>query len=108
MGRQSIPQAVRQVIDEWLVAEAVLTSPIDSVLFYWIPAVRTEDQYASAGFRNANHLGHDESIVCDMFDHLVAQNEVECRVRERKSLADALNNAVGSWSCWLKRPKASR
>ncbi len=81
MGRQSIAQAVRQIVDERRVAKMVLAAPVVAMCLERIPAIWHEDGRSSARFEHPHDLFGGRAIILDMLKHLVAQHEIKVVVR---------------------------
>ena len=75
--REAVPPAIRQVVDQRRVAKMVFAAPVIAVLLDRIPTVRAEQHDAATRFERTHHFSGGETVVGDVFDHLVRENSIK-------------------------------
>ena len=96
MWSQPVPKAARQVIDEELVPEMILPCPVNAVGFKGIALIRDEENRASTGLQDPQDLDCGRAIILNVFQHLVAQHQVEGRRGEGKALSGGVHGPGGA------------
>jgi hypothetical protein len=60
-----------------------------------IAAIGDEDQDTSAGLKHTDHLTDREAVILDVLEHLMAEDQVKGRGREREALPGSIDNVRG-------------
>src|SRR5690606_7964098 len=70
-------------IDEEFITKAIFPFPVDAVRLEGISAVGAKDDGASARVQYTDHFADGGAVVLDVFDHFVAEDQVERPGRKR-------------------------
>ncbi len=89
---QPIAPGARQVINEQLVPEAILAVPIDAVGLERVAPVRAEQCNAAMRLQHPYHFLNGRTVILDMLDDLVAQDQVEALRVEREIFAGCIDD----------------
>src|SRR3972149_4418221 len=73
----------------------IFSLPINPMCLKRISAIRAEDQGASAGLEDADHFTSRSAVILYVFEHLVAEDEVEGPGRKRKGFPCGIEDVKG-------------
>ena len=65
------------------------------MLLHGIPPVGAKEQNTAAAPHHPHHFGHAQHIIPHMFNHFIAEDEIEAVAGKRERFADGLDNAFG-------------
>ena len=78
MWSQPVTDSAWQIINEWLIAETILSTPVDPMSLKRIAAIWSEEDDPSPGLKYTDHLADRHTVILNMLDHFVAKNEIKC------------------------------
>ncbi len=82
--RESISGEVRQPVDEGRIAEMIAAAPKVPVRFKRVPAIRAENDGASARLQYPNHFLQGLAVVLNVLQHLIGQHRIKAVARVGK------------------------
>ena len=102
MRGKFISQGTRQIIHKWLVAKRIFPLPVNSMRLEGIAAIGDEDHRSSAGLESPKHFTDGSSIILNVFEYFMAENQVKRRFRKREGFPGGVNNMMP----WMMMPQA--
>jgi len=101
MRCEFVSPGARQVIDQRDVAKVILTLPVESMGLKRITPVWAEEYQSTAGFQGSHDLSDRCLVVLDMFQNLMAQDQIETIIRKGEGFANTVDHPAVVDLCLL-------